>query len=101
MDIQKMIREAQEMQKNLMQAQKDLANVEVKGASGNGLVEITMSAQGEVKNIKIGKDAVNPDDVETLEDLVLTAFRDAYSKAADVSKEKLSKLTGGKGLLPF
>lgn len=101
MDIQKMIREAQEMQKNLMQAQKDLANVEVKGVSGNGLVEITMSAQGEVKNIKIGKDAVNPDDVETLEDLVLTAFRDAYSKAADVSKEKLSKLTGGKGLLPF
>lgn len=101
MDIQKMIREAQEMQKNLMQAQKDLANVEVKGASGNGLVEITMSAQGEVKNIKIGKDAVNSEDVETLEDLVLTAFRDAYSKAADVSKEKLSKLTGGKGLLPF
>lgn len=101
MDIQKMIREAQEMQKNLMQAQKDLANVEVKGNSGNGLIEITMTAQGEIKDIKIGKDAVNPDDVETLEDLVLTAFRDAYSKAADVSKEKLSKLTGGKGLLPF
>ena len=101
MDIQKMIREAQEMQKNLMNAQKELGNIEVKGSSGNGLIEITMTAQGEVKNIKIEKNAVNPEDVETLEDLVLTAFRDAYSKAADVSKEKLSKLTGGKGLLPF
>ncbi len=101
MDIQKMLKDAQAMQKNLMQAQAELEKVEVSGSSGGGLIEVTMNAQGELKNIKIKKEAVNPDDVETLEDLVLTAFKNTHEKASAVSKEKLSRLTGGKDLFPF
>ena len=91
-----MIQEAEALQKSLMQAQKELGNIEVTGTSGGGLVEILMSAQGEIKNLKIKKEAVNPDDVETLEDLILAAFKDATTKALFISQEKLGKLTGGK-----
>ena len=101
MDIQKMLKEAQELQKSLVHAQAELGKVDIKGVSGGGLVEVLMTAHGEVKDLKIKKEAVNPDDVETLEDLVLSAFRDASTKALAISQEKLGKLTGGKGLPPF
>lgn len=91
-----MIQEAEALQKSLVQAQKELGNIEVKGTSGGGLVEILMSAQGEIKDLKIKKEAVNPCDVETLEDLILAAFKDATTKALSISQEKLGKLTGDK-----
>ncbi len=98
MDIQKMLREAQELQKSLLEAQTELGKVDVRGSSGGGLVEVLMTAHGEVKDLKIKKEAVDPNDVETLEDLVLSAFKDASTKALAISQEKLGKLTGGKGL---
>ena len=101
MDIQKMLKEAQELQKSLVQAQAELGKVDVKGVSGSGLVEVLMTAHGEVKDLKIKKEAVDPNDVETLEDLILSAFKDASTKASAISQEKLGKLTGGKGLPPF
>ena len=101
MDIQKMLKEAQELQKSLVQAQAELQKVDVKGTSGSGLVEVLMTAHGEIKDIKIKKEAVDPNDIETLEDLILSAFRDASSKALSISQEKLGKLTGGKGLPPL
>ncbi len=97
MDIQKMLKEAQELQKLLMQAQTELQKVDVKGIAGGGLVEATMTAQGEIKDIKIKKEAVDPNDVETLEDLILSALKDASTKAVSLSQEKLGKLTNGKG----
>ena len=101
MDIQKMLKEAQELQKSLVQAQAELGKVDVKGVSGGGLVEVVMTAHGEVKDLKIKKEAVDPNDIETLEDLILSAFRDASTKALSVSQEKLGKLTSGKGLPPL
>lgn len=101
MDIQKMLREAQELQKSLLDAQAELGKVDVRGSSGGGLVEVLMTAHGEVKDLKIKKEAVDPNDVETLEDLVLSAFKDASTKALAISQEKLGKLTGGKGLPKF
>lgn len=95
MDIQKMLKEAESLQKSLVQAQAELEKIDVKGISGGGLIEILMSAHGEVKNIKIKKEAVDPNDVETLEDLILGAFKDANNKAIALSKDKLGKLTGG------
>ena len=95
MDIQKMLKEAEALQKSLVQAQAELEKIDVKGISGGGLIEILMSAHGEVKNIKIKKEAVDPNDVETLEDLILGAFKDANNKAITLSKDKLGKLTGG------
>ncbi len=100
MDIQKMLKDAEKLQKSLSVAQQELSKIDVTGAAGNGLVEISMSAQGEIKNIKIKKEAVDPNDVETLEDLILSAFKDATNKAVAVSQEKLGKLTGGMNL-PF
>lgn len=101
MDIQKMLRDAEALQKSLMQAQSELGNIEVTGKAGNDLVQIVMSAQGELKNIKIKKEAISPDDVETLEDLILSAFRDAMNKAESISKEKMQKVTGNKNLPPM
>lgn len=95
-----MLKEAQELQKSLNQAQAELAKIEVQGTSGGGLVEVIMTAHGEMKNIKIKKEAVDPNDVETLEDLIFSAFKNASNKALALSQEKLGKLTGGKGL-PF
>ncbi len=100
MDIQKMLKDAEKLQKSLVIAQEELSKISVTGNAGGGSVEITMSAQGEIKNVKIKKEAVNPDDVETLEDLVLSAFKDATNKAVNASQEKLGKLTGGVNL-PF
>ena len=101
MDIQKMLRDAEALQKSLMQAQSELGNIEVIGKAGNDLVQIVMSAQGELKNIKIKKEVINPDDVETLEDLILSAFRDAMNKAESISKENMQKVTGNKNLPPM
>ena len=101
MDIQKMLKEAQELQKSLVQAQAELGKVDVQGVSGGGLIEVLMTAHGEIKDLKIKKEVVDPNDVETLEDLILSALRDASTKALAISQEKLGKLTGGKGLPNF
>ena len=101
MDIQKMLREAEALQKSLKVAQDELSKIDVKGIAGGGLVEIIMTAQGEIKDIKIKKEAVNPNDVETLEDLILSAFKDATNKAVTLSQEKIGRLTGGMDLPSF
>ena len=95
-----MLKEAEALQKSLVQAQNELGGIEVRGSSRGGLVEVLISAQGEIKDIKIKKEAVDPNDTETLEDLILSAFRNATTKALAISKEKLGKLTGGLGLPP-
>lgn len=96
MDIQKLLKEAESLQKLLMGAQKELGNIEVEGNSKDDLVRVLMNAQGVVKDIKIKKEAVNPNDIETLEDLILSAFRDATNKAVKISQEKLGKLSSNK-----
>ena len=93
MDIQKMMKEAEELQKSLEKAQAELANIQIKGIAGGGLVEVLMTAQGEIKGIKIKKEAVNPGDVETLEDLIMSAIYDGNNKALAISNETLGKLT--------
>lgn len=101
MDIKKMIQEAEMLQKSLVKAQQELRGIDVTGQAGGGLIEVTMSAQGEIKDLIIKKEAVDPNDVETLEDLILSAFKDATTKAMKISEEKLGKLTGKKGLPPL
>lgn len=101
MDMQKMLKEAKAMQIALNQAQQELEKIEVRGVAGQDKVEILMTAHGELKNIKIKKEVVDPNDVETLEDLILSAFRDATNKAQIISKDKLGKLAGNIGLPPL
>lgn len=100
MDINKLLKEAESLQKNLTKVQDELAHIDVTGTSGGGSVTVLMTAQGAIKDIKIKKEVVNPDDIETLEDLVLAALKDATVKAVEISQSKLGNLTGGLGGLP-
>jgi DNA-binding YbaB/EbfC family protein len=97
-NLQQLMKQAQKMQQQMAAAQAELADVEVTGTAGGGLVAVTMSASGDAKAIKIDPKAVDPDDVETLEDLVLAAFHNAIEAGRQLTEEKMGPLTGGAGL---
>ncbi len=94
-----LMKQAQAMQDNLKKAQDELANVEVEGQSGAGLVKVTMTCKHDVKRITIDPSLL-ADDKDMLEDLVAAAFNDAVRRAEQVSSEKMSKLTAGMPLPP-
>ncbi|HEV2129350.1 MAG TPA: YbaB/EbfC family nucleoid-associated protein [Thermomicrobiales bacterium] len=85
----------QQMQNRMVKIQEELEEAEVEGSAGGGVVTATATGQRVLKGIKIDPSAVDPDDVEMLEDLVLTAVQDAMEKAAALAEEKMSALTGG------
>ena len=91
-DLQKM---AREMQANMAKAQEELAAATVEGSAGGGAVVVVLTGTQDVRSIKIQKDAVDPDDVETLQDLVLAAFTDALKKSRDLAAQRLGGVTGG------
>ena len=80
MNIQRLMKQAQEMQKKMQEEQERLSNTEIEGISGGGMVKIVMNGKMAVKKISIDKSIVDPEDVEVLEDLVLAAFNDAKDK---------------------
>src|SRR5881392_703401 len=96
-DMQQLMKQAQQMQQQLMAAQDELASAVVEGSAGGGLVRATMTGAGELAELTIDPQAVDPDDVETLQDLVVAAVRDAARAAADLAQEKMGPLTGGLG----
>ena len=91
-DLQKM---AREMQANIAKAQEELAAATVEGTAGGGAVVVVLTGTQDVRSIKIQKDAVDPEDVETLQDLVLAAFTDALKKSRDLAAQRLGGVTGG------
>ena len=95
--MQQLMKQALEMQQQLAAAQAQLAEAEVTGTAGGGLVSATMTGSGELTALTISPEAVDPDDVETLEDLVLAALRDAAQAAADLQTETMGPVTGGLG----
>ena len=97
-NIAQLMQQAQKMQEGLKQAQEELANLEVTGQAGGGMVEITLSGRHEVRRIRIDPGAA--DDVEMLEDLVAAAFNDAVNRVQEASQEKMSGLTGGMPMPP-
>src|SRR3954464_14153536 len=100
-NMQQLMKQAQQMQEQLMSAQAELADLEVEGHAGGGLVRATMTGAGELKALVIDPKAVDPDDVETLQDLVVAAVRDAARTASELTQEKMGPLTGGLGLPGF
>lgn len=98
MDLSKMMKQAQKMQEDLAKAQEDLLNRLVEGTAGGGVVSVTANGHRDITGVKIKPEAVDPDDVETLEDLVLAAVRDAQAKAAALAQTELGSITGGLGL---
>ena len=91
----KMMAQLQQMQNKLMKAQEELGNLTVEGSAGGGAVRVTMNGHRELRGIVISPEAVDPDDVETLQEMVTAAFNDASKKAQDISESKLGGLTGG------
>ena len=95
----KMMKQAQELQGRMADLQEQLAQLEITGAAG-GMVEVTLNGKGEARKFKIDPAAVNAEDTEMLEDLLLAAFNDAKSKQEQAMREKMSALTGGLPLPP-
>jgi DNA-binding YbaB/EbfC family protein len=93
--MQQLMQQAQKMQQQLAAAQAELAELEVTGSAGGGLVAATVSGGGELRAVTIDPKAVDLDDLETLQDLVVAAVRDATRNAGAVANEKLGPLTGG------
>lgn len=83
------------MQAEMQKAQEELANTIVSGSAAGGTVTVELSCDQRVQRVKIGKDAVDPDDIETLEDLVAVAVNDALSKASETSQKRMASATGG------
>ncbi len=105
-DMAKIMRQAQEMQSKMSEAQENLTKISVVGESGAGMVKVTANAKGIVQNVDIDSSILKPSEKEVIEDLIIAAINDAQSKASEISKTEIGKVTGGLGLpegfkLPF
>ena len=92
---QRMLKQLQQMQSKMEKAQQDLANETVTATAGGGAVTIEMNGHHEVKAVTLDPDAVSPDDVEMLQDMLLAAFNEALNKAQNLAQEKMGAITGG------
>ncbi len=99
MNMQNLMRQAQKMQEDMEKAQEELATTKVEGVSGGGMVKVTMTASGEIEGFKLDKTAVDPDDVEMLEDLLLAAIKDASNKAKEIKDSKMGGFGNLGGLM--
>jgi nucleoid-associated protein EbfC len=103
-DMSGLLAQAQAMQEQLMNAQQELAEMEIEGSAGGGVVTATVTGSGELVGLVIKPEAADPNDTETLADLIVAAVRDATNKAQAVAASKLGPLAGGLGMgggLPF
>ena len=97
-NLGQLMQQAQKMQENLKQAQEELAELEVTGQAGGGLVEVTMTGRHEVRRVRIDESIA--DDREMIEDLLAAAANDAVNRVQEASQEKMSGLAGGLPLPP-
>ena len=95
MNMGKMMKQVQEMQKQMARAQEELAHEEVEASAGGGMVSVRVTGDLQIVSIKIDPGAVDPDDVEMLEDMVLAATNEALRSAQEMASKKLGGLTGG------
>ena len=100
MNIAKMMKQAQKMQQQVQSMQADLAEKSVEASVGGGKVTVTANAAGEVTSLTIDPAVVDPDDVEMLEDLVLSGVKQAIEQGKAIQAEEMQKITGGLGLPP-
>ena len=96
-DMSALLAQAQQMQQKLLEAQQQLANSEVHGPAGGGLVEVVVKGSGEVVAVKIDPQVVDPEDIETLQDLIVGAMADASKQVTQMAQEQLGSLAGGMG----
>jgi hypothetical protein len=100
MNIAKMMKQAQQMQGKMQKIQAELAEREVEVSAGGGKVSVTATCSGDIRAIKIAAEIVDPEDVEILEDLVLSGVTQAIDEGRKVMEEEMGKVTGGLGPMP-
>jgi len=100
MNIAKMMKQAQQMQKKMAAMQEELAEKEIEIKVGGGKVSVTANGAGQVLSIRIDPSVVDPEDVEMLEDLILSGVKQAIEQAQAANSEEMGKLTEGMGLPP-
>lgn len=106
MNLQKMMKQAQEMQNKFTALQEELGQREMEGSSGGGMVKAVVSGKGELRKLDIDPKIIDPEEKEMLEDLVIAAFNDAKAKMDEAANAEMQKMTSGLGLpagikLPF
>lgn len=99
-NLGQMLKQAQAMQSKMTEMQEKLAAVEVTGASGGGMVKVTLNGKNEMRGVKIDPSLIDPTDPGMLEDLIVAAFNDAKGKVDSFMAEEMAKITGGLQLPP-
>lgn len=94
-NMNQMMKQVKKMQEQMLKAQEELGGKTIEGSSGGGVVTVEVNGHKKVLSINIKPEAVDPDDVEMLQDLVLTAVNDALSKADELANNDMGKFTGG------
>jgi hypothetical protein len=98
MDINKLMQQAQAMQKELEKANEQINATEFEGSASNGLVKVTINGENKVLAVKIDPSILNPEDVEMIEDLVMIAVNDAIEKADELKKDRFGSMASAMGL---
>lgn len=97
-----LMKQAQKMQRQMEEAQRELEEKEVTAAAGGGAVEVTVSGKKEITKVKLSEEVVDPDDIEMLEDLIMAATNEALRQMEEMAQSSMAKITGGLGGgLPF
>lgn len=94
-NMQNLLKQAQQMQKQMEEAQGEIDQMEFEAASGGGVVTATVKGNKELVSVKIAPEAIDPDDIEMLEDMVVAAVREAMEKADKETQDKMGKFSGG------
>jgi len=100
MNFNNMMKQAQDLQKKMAEAQKKVESLEAEGTSGGGLIKIIIDGKNNVKSVKIDDSLISKEDVEMLEDLILAAFNDGKEKIQKKISDEMSSITGGLQLPP-
>lgn len=100
MNMNKLLKQAQKMQVQMSQVQEELAKKSIEGEAGGGVVKAKVNGNGEVLSISISPEVVNQEEVEMLEDLILSALKDAFTKSKDAADKSMSSITNGMGGIP-
>lgn len=98
MDINKLMQQAQAMQKQLEEANKQINEKEFEGSASNGLVKVVINGENRIQSIDINKDILNADDKEMIEDLIMIAVNDAIDKAGDYKKDRYGSMASALGI---
>tara|TARA_Y100001970_G_scaffold222679_1_gene273952 strand:+ start:170 stop:493 length:324 start_codon:yes stop_codon:yes gene_type:complete len=99
-NIGNMMKQAQQLQKKMAEAQEKLSLIEVEGVSGGGMVKVTATAKGDIKKVILDDSLLSKDEKEITEDLIVAAINDAKQKAEIASQEEMKSVTGGMSLPP-